>query len=231
MARDGTKPIILLHPAGAKALEIEQDNQTFRLVSADEELGSARIIFGGSFDPPHRGHRALLDCLLDRFPEAKISLIPVHRHAFGKKLMPFSLRVSWCKALAADLSERIEVDEVESRLDGRSISTVRYFREQEPTVRLVWAIGSDLLSSLSKWGEAAALSQLVEFCVFQRGGEAIDGSQTASPLVMPRISSTELRRDLRQGLVMESGLPDVLKPLFLKENPYLDQTDSTEFSD
>ena len=30
---------------------------------------------------------------------------------------------------------------------------------------------------------------------------------------------------------MESGLPDVLKPLFLKENPYLDQTDSTEFSD
>ena len=56
----------------------------------------------------------------------------------------------------------------------------------------VWAIGSDLLSSLSKWGEAAALSQLVEFCVFQRGGEAIDGSQTASPLVMPQIPSTEL---------------------------------------
>ena len=214
-----------------KALEIEQDNQTFRLVSADEELGSARIIFGGSFDPPHRGHRALLDCLLARFPEAKISLIPVHHHAFGKKLTPFSLRVMWCKALAADLSERIEVDDVESRLDGRSISTARYFREQEPTVRLVWAIGSDLLSSLSKWGEAAALSQLVEFCVFQRGGEVIDGRQTASPLVMPRISSTELRRDLRQGLVMESGLPDVLKPLFLKENPYLDQTDSKEFSD
>ena len=97
---------------GAKALEIEQDNQTFRLVSADEELGSARIIFGGSFDPPHRGHRALLDCLLTRFPEAKISLIPVHHHAFGKNLTPFSLRVSWCNALAADLSERIEVDDI-----------------------------------------------------------------------------------------------------------------------
>ncbi|MEC8051737.1 MAG: nicotinate-nicotinamide nucleotide adenylyltransferase [Myxococcota bacterium] len=213
-----------------KALEIEQDNQTFRLVSADEELGSARIIFGGSFDPPHRGHRALLDCLLTRFPQAKISLIPVHHHAFGKKLTPFSSRVSWCKALAADLSERIEVDDIESRLDGRSISTARYFHEQEPTVRLVWAIGSDLLPTLSTWGEAAALSQLVEFCVFQRGGEPIDERQAVSPLVMPQISSTELRRDLRQGRVMESGLPAALKPLFLKENPYLDQTDSTEFS-
>ena len=116
-------------------------------------------------------------------------------------------------------------------MDGRSISTARYFREREPTVRLVWAIGSDLLPSLSTWGEANALSQLVEFCVFQRGGEPIDEHHTASPLVMPQISSTELRRDLRQGLVMESGLPDVLKPLFLKENPYLDQTDSTQFSD
>ena len=61
------------------------------------------------------------------------------------------------------------------------------------------------------WGEAAALSQLVEFCVFQRGGEPIDERQV-SPLVMPQISSTELRRDLRQGRVMESGLPAALKP-------------------
>ena len=208
----------------AKALEIEQDKPAFRLVASDEDLGFARILFGGSFDPPHDGHCALLTCLLERFPKAKISLIPVHNHAFGKKLAPFKHRLKWCQTLADALSERIEVDAIESRLDGSSISTARYFHSQEPTTRLVWAIGSDLVPSLSQWREASALSELIEFCVFQRGGQLIDERQVASPLVMPEISSTELRRDLRQGRVLESALPEVLKPLFLKENPYLDQT-------
>ena len=84
-ARDGTKLITLLHLAGVKALEIEQDNQTFRLVSADEELGSARIIFGGSFDPPHRGqNRALLDCLLTRFPKRRSRSSPCTITPSGK---------------------------------------------------------------------------------------------------------------------------------------------------
>ena len=54
-----------------------------------------------------------------------------------------------------------------------------------------------------------------EFCVFQRGGEPSMAAGGES-IVMPQISSTEHRRELHQGRVMESGLPAV-ETAFLKK--------------
>ena len=185
-------------------------------------LGEARILFGGSFNPPHIGHQALLEALDARFSRATLTLIPVHTHAFGKALVPFATRLRWCEVLADSISERIEVTDVEQSLDGSSLRTVEHFRALEPTRRLVWAIGSDLLQSLSSWRGAASLARRVEFCVFQRGGAVVDETLVVSPTVLPEISSSELRSQLARGEIAQSALPEVLKPHFLKDNPYLD---------
>ena len=212
----------MLHQVAERALEIELDSQTFRLVTPSDQLQGARILFGGSFNPPHLGHQALLKNLVHAFPEATPTLVPVHTHAFGKNLAPFESRYRWCQRLADSISTEIEVTDVESRLDGRSVSTAQYFSEAEPRRRLVWVIGSDLLKTLPSWSQSERLSELVEFCVFQRGGALTDDHLVASSVTFPEVSSTELRADLARGRVSESALPEVLKAYFLKENPYLD---------
>ena len=186
------------------------------------ELDNARILYGGSFDPPHVGHQAILSALLGRFPDATISMVPAHTHAFGKTLQDFESRLAWCRVLANDLSPRIEVTDIEKTLDGSSVATVRSFRAQEPDRRLVWVIGSDLVESLPRWRGAPQLSQLVEFCVFKRVGSSVESEKLVSPNAMPEVSSTQLRGALALGKVEDSALPDALKSTFLKDNPYVD---------
>ena len=205
------------------ALEIELDSLTFRLVSPTDALFGARLLFGGSFDPPHIGHQALLESLTTEFPDATLTLIPVHKHAFGKTLAPFEFRYRWCELLAKSIDSRIEVSNIESSLDGSSLSTAQHFHALEPGRRLVWVIGSDLLPTLSGWTGANILSQLVEFCVFQRAGARASKSSVSRAVDLPEISSTDLRADLACGNVPRNGIPKVILDDFLKDNPYLDQ--------
>jgi len=213
----------MLLPGVEIALEIELDSLTFRLVSPTDALSGARLLFGGSFDPPHIGHQALLESLVSEFPDATLTLIPVHTHAFGKTLAPFELRYRWCELLAKSIDSRIEVSNIESSLDGSSLSTVQHFHALEPDRRLVWVIGSDLLPTLTGWKGAHALSQLVEFCVFQRAGARASKSSVSRQVNLPEISSTDLRVDLARGNVPKQGIPKVILENFLKDNPYLDR--------
>lgn len=213
----------MLHPAVERALEIELDSFTFRLVSPSDALLGSRLLFGGSFDPPHIGHQALLESLVSEFPDATLTLIPVHTHAFGKNLAPFESRHRWCELLAKSISSRIEVSDIEATLDGSSLSTVQHFQALEPDRRLVWVIGSDLLPTLSGWKGAEVLSQLVEFCVFQRAGARTSRSSVSREVNLPEISSTDLRVDLARGTVPKRGIPKVILEDFLKDNPYLDR--------
>ena len=213
----------MLHPAVEIALEIELDSLTFRLVPPGDALLGSRLLFGGSFDPPHIGHQALLESLVSEFPGATLTLIPVHTHAFGKKLAPFESRYRWCELLGKSISSRIEVSNIESSLDGSSLSTVQHFQALEPDRRLVWVIGSDLLPTLSGWKGASVLSQIVEFCVFQRAGARASKSSVSREVNLPEISSTDLRADLACGNVPKYGIPKAILEDFRKDNPYLDR--------
>ena len=204
------------------ALASEAHTPRFRFVAGDSCLGDGRILYGGSFDPPHLGHQAILTALLRLFPSAAISMIPAHTHAFGKELQDYERRLGWCRDVANDLSSRIEVSDVERSLDGSSLATVRYFRAQEPERRLIWVIGSDLVDSLPRWRGASSLANLVEFCVFRRVGSSVDPGILVDSEAMPDVSSTELREALAVGMIRGSALPEVLKTTFLKDNPYLD---------
>lgn len=91
------------------------------------DLQTAKIIFGGTFDPPHRSHSALWRHLGDVFPQASLVVMPSYRPLrwgsgrYAK--VPRACYAHRCEMVRALLSEEkisAEVSTLEEQLTGGS---------------------------------------------------------------------------------------------------------------
>lgn len=166
-------------------------------------------LFGGSFDPPHVGHQLAALYVLETFPVDELWLVPVFRHVFDKRLVPYRHRLEMCRLMAQSLGSRVQVSTVEEELGGPSytLHMVRRLREKHPGVEFSLVIGSDLLKERERWYGWPELSATLPFLVLHRGGceAAVDHAVHASdihhqePLRLPEVSSTAVRTILAQG--------------------------------
>jgi nicotinate-nucleotide adenylyltransferase len=165
-------------------------------------------IFGGSFNPPHVGHQLVALYVLETAAVDELWFVPCWKHTFDKALEPFADRLRMCELAAAALGPRARVSDVEARLggDSRTLLTIKGLRATHPEHEFVLVIGADIEPELSLWYGADELRRSVPFVVVGRGG--FSGQ---SDVVMPAVSSTEIRARLRadeavDGLVSRSVL-------------------------
>ena len=166
-------------------------------------------LFGGSFDPPHVGHQLAALYVLETFPVDELWLVPVFRHAFDKRLLPYQHRVAMCQLLSHSLGPLVQVSTVEEELGGPSytLHMVRRLREKFPGAEFSLVIGSDLLTERERWFGWSELSETLPFLVLQRSGtESPPRSASSSSdihhqeeLRLPAVSSTRVRAALAQG--------------------------------
>jgi nicotinate-nucleotide adenylyltransferase len=73
---------------------------------ARKDLVKKRIaIIGSAFNPPHLGHKDIIEQIYQDFDE--ILLVPSYRHAFGKNMVPFANRLHMASMLGQSFhSER-----------------------------------------------------------------------------------------------------------------------------
>ncbi len=163
----------------------------------------AIAIFGGSFDPPHRGHVAVVEAAVRQLPVQKVYVVPAFANPFKDKTRaPGALRLKWLNTIFAD-EPKVEVSDFEIH-EGRpvpTIETVKHFREEDPAVYLV--IGADNLDSLSQWKNFKALDTLVTWVVATRRGFENAGMVRQLDVDID-VSSTELRRNEKTHLIPES---------------------------
>lgn len=161
-------------------------------------------IFGGSFDPPHVGHVLAASWVLSTAEVDALVVIPALAHAFGKPLAPFAHRRRMTELAFAPLRGVI-VSDLEARLGGASytVRTLEELARRHPDVSLQLVIGSDLVDEVPRWHEGHRVPQLAELLVVGRGGYA-DGEEQ---LVMPEVSSTDVRERLRAGRSAEGLVP------------------------
>ena len=167
------------------------------------------LIFGGSFDPPHRGHLALLKVALKTLKPERAYVVP----AFHSPLKPLSAtpgkeRLALVKAALQDGLGKKELDRVRAHsfelARGRktfAFETVRFFSRLHPGARVHSLIGSDSLESFPRWKRAAELCRTCRFLVGRRPGvDPVEGCHlppvSLLPGSFPDISSTELRARL-----------------------------------
>ena len=174
-------------------------------------------LFGGSFNPPHVGHQLAALYVLETAPVDALWFVPCFQHAFEKALAPFEQRVSMCEALAAALGPRVRVETIEGTLGGasRSLHTVKALQAAYPQNRFSLVIGSDLRAERQTWYGADELMGLVDFLIVGRAGADPDAG-----VVMPAVSSTEVRSRLAAGLPVDAYVSKSVLQLIVANRLY-----------
>ena len=132
-------------------------------------------LFGGSFDPPHRGHVAIAKAAADRFALNQVLFAPVGRQ-------PLKSRPS-----GTTFDERMALTTLTCMTDPRftpstldmpqpdgspnyTVDTLRRLREAVPTAQIYNLVGADSFVSLAQWRDPQSLLELAEWIVVSRPG-------------------------------------------------------------
>ena len=168
------------------------------------------LVFGGSFDPPHRGHAALLAAAAARVKPARILVVPAFQAPL-KDAPPAAsaeervalVRLGLLSHLPARWKARALIDTSEAR-GGRlafTVETLMRLREEYAGAELHFVCGQDAAASFPKWKEPARLKTLATWWYGARPGSTEKPPAFFHKLRggFPDLSSTELRVALALG--------------------------------
>jgi len=128
-------------------------------------------IFGGSFDPPHKGHLKISKVSLNRLKLKKLHWLVTKKNPF-KKSTYFSLeeRIIKCSKML-NKYKKIKVEYLENKLkSSRTISIIRYFKKKNKKTKIYLIIDSDNLIHFNKWKNWKEILRICELVVFSRKG-------------------------------------------------------------
>jgi nicotinate-nucleotide adenylyltransferase len=140
--------------------------------------GMAIGLFGGSFNPPHEGHRHASLVALRRLGLDRIwwLVTPGNPLKNNDALPALSRRIAAAQAVARH--PRIVVTGLETRIGSRyTYDTIAWLTRRCPGVRFVWIMGADNLATFHQWQHWRAIACLVPMAVVAR-----PGSMTKGPL-------------------------------------------------
>ncbi|WP_291950703.1 nicotinate (nicotinamide) nucleotide adenylyltransferase [Campylobacter sp.] len=127
-------------------------------------------LFGGSFDPPHLGHNAVVLNALDNLDIDKLIIMPTFINPFKNSFTASETkRLEWVKKLWEDLV-KVEISdfEIKKQRPVPSIESVDFLYEKYQIKKFYLILGADHLQTLHKWHEYDRLEKMVEFVIARR---------------------------------------------------------------
>ena len=172
-------------------------------------------IFGGSFNPIHRGHIALADFVVQGgwTDEVWLLVSPHNPLKASGSLLPENLRLTLAQEATAHY-ERIRVSDFEFHLPRPSFTykTLAALRESYPDRSFQILIGADNWLCFDRWACHEELLRDYELLVYPRQGYDIDTTSLPPnvqfvPAPLFPFSSTQLREMLLRGEDLSGILP------------------------
>jgi nicotinate-nucleotide adenylyltransferase len=150
--------------------------------------------FGGSFDPPHRGHLAIATAAADLFALDQVLFAPAGHQPFKRKFQTTDfLHRYTMTALATQADPRFIPslldaplnDETEETRPNYTVETLSRLRvslaaKQEST-QLFTLLGADSWVDIGHWHQAARLLALCDWIVGGRPGFSLAGEEVTLP--------------------------------------------------
>jgi nicotinate-nucleotide adenylyltransferase len=197
-------------------------------------------LFGGTFDPVHRGHLALARAASERYQLNRILFVPAnvppHKQrqplsAFPHRYAMIALATSQAKDFVPSLLEAPEESEPgnsgakkekqRQAAPNYTIDTIRRLKQSfKKADRLFLLIGIDAFSDIANWHQSEALFRECEFVVASRPGYSLADVANALPAKLrPRVEATRpFQKQAAKGDLVLNGvnihlLDDIYQPI------------------
>jgi len=171
----------------------------------------ATLLFGGTFDPVHKGHLYIASKALEMMPYQRLIFMPAWISNYKQGSHPASAEDRYNMLTLAVWKERernsvwkdreVIVSRYEIDKGGVSYTsdTVRYlYSTGMVSGRLGFLMGDDLLSGLDGWHESGYLKDSLDYICFRRDGEtssSLPGIRLKYIPVEPCLASSSAIRD------------------------------------
>lgn len=168
-------------------------------------------IFGGSFDPVHKGHLRVVEESLKKLNIDKLLVVPTFISPFKKStFVSPELRTKWLKE-ALPLNSKISICdfEINEQKPTPTIKTVRYIKEQYNPKKIYLIVGADHLKTLDKWDEYEELCRLCEWVIATRDSILIPTNFKKLEVDYPA-ASTDVRELKRADLLPKELATEIL---------------------
>lgn len=130
-------------------------------------------IFGGTFNPPHKGHSRMVEKMAEELELDKVIIIPnkVPTHKRCDDLADNRDRLAMCKIAFNNPKYEISTMEMDRETDSYTIYTVEDLRKKYPNDDLYLIIGSDMFLIFHKWYKHKELLEKCKICVASRDND------------------------------------------------------------
>lgn len=184
-------------------------------------------LFGGTFDPPHRGHVSIATAAADTFHLDSVLFAPTGRQPLKPNgtSAPFADRLAMTALACAEdkKDKRFQASSLDaphpSGLPNYTVDTLAELQQTMPDATLFNLVGADSFLDLPRWRQPARLLELAEWIVVSRPGFSLDDLSSLHLTAHQRsrvhllqsvhedVSATNLRQRLRAGDLCTDLLP------------------------
>jgi nicotinate-nucleotide adenylyltransferase len=142
-------------------------------------------LLGGSFNPPHDGHRLITLTALHRLGLDAVwwLVTPGNPLKDTAALPPLAERIAAAKRVARH--PRIAVSGIEAALGTRyTVDTLAALRQRAPRVRFVWLMGADNLADFQRWRNWRGIAALMPLAVIDRRAATLRAVQGRAAIAL-----------------------------------------------
>ena len=163
-------------------------------------------IFGGSFDPPHKGHLAISKLAVKKLFLDQIYWCVTKKNPFkNKSFFSLSERIKKSKIITSKV-QKIKIKFFEGKIKkNNTVDMIKYLKKKNKKNIFFLIIGSDNLIKFHKWKNWKLLPELAEIVVFSRKGYDKKGKKSVMMKQVKKIkfiknkpiniSSTQIRKN------------------------------------
>ena len=194
-------------------------------------------VFGGTFNPVHKGHIMLAEYCMESVGLDRIIMIPtaVPPHKISKNLASENDRLNMCK-LACRGKENFFVSDIEIKRQGKSYTyeTLTQLKEIYPDDHLYTIMGADMFLTLDRWKNPKIIFEKSSIITIPRDEEnklelenfyndvlkAMGASSVILPNPVMSVSSTFIRENLDNFNLISDMLDKGVYDYIIKNNLY-----------
>jgi nicotinate-nucleotide adenylyltransferase len=184
-------------------------------------------LFGGTFDPVHKGHIASAKSFLNsKYIESLwILLNPAPPHKQEENFAPYADRLQMLRGAFRPV-QNIKISDIETRLPKPcyTVQTIRYLKDHYPGVKFYLCIGYDSYVEFQEWYQ---WKQILDYCTLlvadrpdiepQKEDQKLTNNAIFVEHQSVRASSTVIRENITEGKPIDDMVPESVAT-FIKEN-------------